>query len=46
MHASSSIGRAFIVHGEEDQARAQAQVLEEFCDEPPIIPEPHVAYEV
>ena len=46
MHATSSIGQAFIVHGEEEQARAQAQVLEEFCDEPPIIPEQHVAYEV
>jgi len=46
MHGTSSIGQAFIVHGEEEQARAQAQVLEEFCDEPPIIPEPHIAYEV
>ena len=46
MHATSSIGRAFIVHGEEEQATALAQVLEEFCDEPPVIPEPHIAYEV
>ena len=46
MHSTSSIGQAFIVHGEAEHARAQAQVLEEFCYEPAIIPEPHVAYEV
>lgn len=46
MHATSSIGQAFVVHGEEDQARAQADTLAEFCDESPVVPEPHVAYEV
>lgn len=46
MHGTSTIGQAFIVHGEDEQARAQAQVLEEFCDETPIVPEPHVTYEV
>lgn len=46
MHATSHIGQAFIVHGERSAAEAQAQTLDEFCDEPPIIPEPGVAYEV
>lgn len=46
MHATSSIGQAFIVHGEDEQARAQLQVLDEFCDEPPIIPVLHQTYEI
>ena len=46
MHATSSIGQAFIVHGEGDGAQAQAATLDEFCDEPPIIAEPGHTYEV
>ncbi len=46
MHATSHIGQAFIVHGEGSAAEAQARTLDEFCDEPPIIPVPGVAYEV
>jgi len=38
LHADSSIGQAFIVHGEDEGARAQAQTLEPFCDDPPMIP--------
>lgn len=39
MHATSTIGQAFIVHGEEAAANAQAELLDEFCDEPPVIPQ-------
>ena len=46
MHATSHIGQAFIVHGECAAAEAQAQTLDEFCDEAPVIPEPGVTYEV
>jgi metallo-beta-lactamase family protein len=46
MHSRSHIGQAFIVHGERGAAEAQAQTLDEFCDEPPIIPEPQRSYEV
>ncbi|MHC4876148.1 MAG: MBL fold metallo-hydrolase [Planctomycetota bacterium] len=46
MHATSHIGQAFIVHGERSAAQAQAQTLDEFCDEPPVIPEPGITYEV
>ena len=46
MHATSSIGQAFIVHGEGEAAAAQAYVLREFCDEDPIVAQPGVTYEV
>lgn len=46
MHATSSIGQAFIVHGEDKGAQAQVETLSEFCDEPPIIAEPGRTYEV
>jgi metallo-beta-lactamase family protein len=46
MHRTSSIGQAFIVHGEEEGARAQAAILEEFCDEPPIIPQAGESFEI
>lgn len=34
-----SFGRACLVHGEPDSARALAEVLRDFCDEEPIIPQ-------
>lgn len=46
LHSTSSIGQAFIVHGEGDAAAAQATLLEEFCDEPPIIPQAGQSFEV
>jgi metallo-beta-lactamase family protein len=46
MHRTSSIGQAFIVHGEDEGARAQASILEEFCDEPPIIPKAGESFEI
>lgn len=46
MHATSHIGQAFLVHGESEALRAQSQLLDEYCDEPPIIPVPGVPYEV
>ncbi len=46
MHATSSIGQAYIDHGEEESGEAQAATLAEFCDEPPVIAEPGRTYEV
>lgn len=46
MHSDSSIGRAFVVHGEKDSAEAQVRALDEFCDEPALVPEPGKTYEV
>ena len=46
MHSTSSIGQAFIVHGEGAAASAQADVLREFCDEEPVVAQPGVTYEV
>lgn len=46
MHGTSHIGQAFLVHGEAESLQAQAQLLDEFCDEHPIIPQPGRVYEV
>lgn len=46
MHSDSSIGRAFVVHGEKDSAEAQVRALDEFCDVPALVPEPGKTYEV
>lgn len=46
MHSTSSIGRAFIVHGEPVSAAAQARILDDYCDEPPTVAEPGKVYEV
>ena len=45
MHGTSSIGQAFIVHGEDDAAQAQGQMLDEFCDERPIVAQRGLVYE-
>lgn len=37
--AQGGIGQAFLVHGEPESASALATVLDDYCDEPPIIPE-------
>ena len=46
LHADSSIGQAFIVHGENDGAQAQARTLESFCDEQPVIPQAGETFEL
>lgn len=46
MHATSHIGQAFVVHGEQRAAEAQTQTLDSFCDEPPVIAQPGVVYEI
>jgi len=46
LHSRSHIGQAFIVHGERPAAEAQARTLDDLCDEPPIIPERGITYEV
>lgn len=46
MHATSHIGQAFLVHGEGEALLAQAKLLDEFCDEHPIVPERGRVYEV
>lgn len=37
MHGTSHIGQAFIVHGEPKSALAQVELLDEYCDERPIV---------
>lgn len=46
MSADSHIGQAFLVHGEPDSAQALAQVLREYTDEEPVIPEWGQSFEV
>ena len=46
MAQQGGIGQAFLVHGEESSARDLATVLDDFCDEPPIIPQRMESYEV
>lgn len=46
MHSTSHIGQAFLVHGEGEALLAQAKILDEFCDEHPIVPERGRVYEV
>lgn len=40
------VGRAFIVHGEAEGARAVAKLLDDVCDEPPTIPQLYESFEV
>jgi len=44
--AQGGIGQAFLVHGEPESATALASVLDDFCDQPPIIPERGQSFEV
>lgn len=46
MAADSHIGKAFLVHGEPEAARALAAVLRDLCDEEPVIPQRFETYEV
>ncbi len=46
MHATSHIGQAFLVHGEGEALLAQTKLLDEFCDEHPIVPERGRVYEI
>ena len=39
MSADSHIGQAFLVHGEPESARALAEILRDYCDEDPVIPQ-------
>jgi metallo-beta-lactamase family protein len=41
-----SFGRAFLVHGEPDSARALGVLLRDFCDEEPVIPQRFDSVEV
>ena len=40
------IGQAFLVHGENSALEAMAQLIDEYCDEPAIIPELYSTHEV
>ena len=44
--ADRGVGRAFVVHGEPDQAKALAQMLHEFSDEPATVPQFGESFEV
>ena len=44
--SKTGIGQAFIVHGEADAAKGLADILRDCCDEEPIIPQLHEAFEV
>lgn len=46
MAADSHIGRAFLVHGEPEAARALAVVLRDLCDEEPVVPQRFESYDV
>jgi metallo-beta-lactamase family protein len=46
MAQTTGIGQAFLVHGEPDSLQGLSQVLKDFCDEDPIIPERGKVYEV
>ncbi|MFO0918484.1 MAG: MBL fold metallo-hydrolase [Planctomycetaceae bacterium] len=48
-HLSTSgrgVGRAFIVHGEAEGAQAVAKLLDDYCDEPPTIPQLYQSFDV
>ncbi|QDT55679.1 Ribonuclease [Caulifigura coniformis] len=38
MARDEGIGQAFLVHGEPESARSLAEVLKDYCNEPPIVP--------
>ncbi|WP_397568968.1 MBL fold metallo-hydrolase [Schlesneria sp. T3-172] len=44
--AVRGVGRAFIVHGEQESAVALSQLLDHVCDEPPTIPQFGESFEV
>jgi len=46
MAQTTGIGQAFLVHGEPESLQGLSQVLQEFCDEDPIIAERGKVYEV
>jgi metallo-beta-lactamase family protein len=46
LNADRGVGRAFIVHGEPDSAKALAEMLQEISDEPPTIPQFGESFEV
>lgn len=43
---AGGIGQAFLVHGEPESSQALAQVLDEFCDEEPVLPKLGETFEV
>jgi metallo-beta-lactamase family protein len=46
MAADRGIGQAFLVHGDPAASQSLAGVMDDFCDEPPIIPENGETFEV
>ena len=46
LNADRGVGRAFIVHGEPDSAKALSEMLSEISDEPPTIPQFGESFEV
>lgn len=46
MASETGIGQAFLVHGEPQAAQALSEILNDFCDEPPIIPKLHQSFEI
>lgn len=46
LNADRGVGRAFIVHGEPDSAKALSEMLNEISDEPPTIPQFGESFEV
>ncbi|MBL8848301.1 MAG: MBL fold metallo-hydrolase [Planctomycetaceae bacterium] len=46
MSADSHIGRAFLVHGEPVAAQALAEMLRDYCDEDPVIPQFGEGFEI
>lgn len=46
LQRSGGAGKAFIVHGEEPAAEALATLIEDCCDEPPVIPQFGESFEI
>ncbi|GAB4158327.1 MAG: MBL fold metallo-hydrolase [Planctomycetaceae bacterium] len=46
MASDGGIGQAFLVHGEPDAQAALAEVIRDYCDEDPILPELYESFEV
>lgn len=44
--SAGGIGKCFLVHGETDSANDLAKVVDEFCDESPVVPELYQSFEI
>ncbi|HID22792.1 MAG TPA: MBL fold metallo-hydrolase, partial [Planctomycetaceae bacterium] len=44
--SQSGIGTAFVVHGEAKAAAGLADILRDYCDEDPVLPDLYASYDV